>query len=71
MIQRIHSGVQVLQDVEGGDYQEDQVEGVVVKYGEGRRLVVSHFVLLPQNPENTKNEDNEGGDKELNVSCRV
>ena len=48
--ERIHVGVEVLEQEEGGDDDEHQEEGVVVEDGEGCGFVVCHFVLLPQDP---------------------
>lgn len=55
---RIQHGAEVLEDVEGAEDEEHQVEGVVVEDGEGGRLVVSNLVLLPQDPgqNNTKHD---------------
>ena len=47
---RIHSGICRLEDVEGRDDEQDQIEGVVVENGEGCGLVVCYLILLPQNP---------------------
>lgn len=57
MTERIHGGVEVLQQEEGGDDDEDQEEGVVVEDGEGGGLVVSDLILLPQDSED-KRENN-------------
>ena len=48
--ERIHGGVEVLEQEEGGDDDEHQEEGVVVEDGEGCGFVIGHFVLLPQDP---------------------
>lgn len=53
MAGRIHGGVEVLEQEEGGDDDEDQEECVVVEDGEGGGFIVSHFVLLPQDPESS------------------
>lgn len=47
--ERIHGGVEVLEQEERGDDDENQEECVVVEDGEGGGLVVSDLVLLPQN----------------------
>lgn len=52
--QRIHGGVEVLEQEEGGDDDEDQEESVVVEDGEGGGLVVGDLVLLPQDPGQTE-----------------
>lgn len=47
--ERIHGGVEVLEQEERGDDDENQEECVVVEDGEGGGLVVGDLVLLPQN----------------------
>lgn len=48
--QRIHGGVEVLEQEEGGDDDEHKEEGVVVEDREGGGLVVSDLIFLPQDP---------------------
>ena len=51
MTERIHSGVEVLEQEEGSDDDKDQEESVVVEDGKGGGLIVSNLILLPQDPE--------------------
>merc|ERR1712012_546235 len=41
-------GAERLEDIEGGEDEDGEEEGVVVEDGEGGRLVLGHLVLLPE-----------------------
>lgn len=65
MTERIHGGVEILEQEEGGDDDEDQEESVVVEDGEGGGLVVSDLILFPQDPE--RKEENSMSISFINV----
>lgn len=52
--QRIHCGVEVLQDKEGSNNDQDQEEGVVIEDGKGCSFIISNFILLPQDSADTE-----------------
>jgi len=45
-----HSGRERSEKIKAGKNDDGQEESIVVENGESGRLIVSHFVFLPQNP---------------------
>lgn len=53
---RIQGGVEVLEEIEGCHNQHHQEKGIVVEDGKSSGFIISHLVLLPQDPEIQQNQ---------------